>query len=113
MGVIAAFRSLNAEQKGIIKNKVVDVTRPVDDVIALLRPIATCDKLAGKGGKFGCFGALCLLGLVITMILGGSLPGLIRIALILLFVVASAGLLTMWKWTRGIDVNDGLRQFAL
>jgi hypothetical protein len=46
MTVLTVYRSLSAEQKQILRDKKVDLNRPIDEILALLRPIAACDKVA-------------------------------------------------------------------
>jgi hypothetical protein len=115
MGVIAAYRSLNAEQKQIIKERIVNVNRPVDELLALLRPLAACDKLVGKSGKFGCYGGLAIPLVILTAILtsNGVLPGAVGGLLVVALIVAMIASFVLWGWAKSIDLHDGLNSFTL
>ena len=43
MKVWTAYRSLGTEQKQILRDKKVELNRPIDVVLALLKPLAACD----------------------------------------------------------------------
>src|SRR5437868_9477460 len=102
MGVIAAYRSLNAEQKRIIKERSINVNRPIDELLSLLRPLAACDRLAGKSGTFGCAGGFTLPLIVVTVVLTSNqvLPKSIGGMLFILLVVAMIVFLSLWGWAR-------------
>ena len=75
MNAWTAYRSLSAEQKQIIRAKSIDLSRPIDEILTLLKPLAACAKLADKSRtKVGCsFG----LGIVLSI---ATLVGLITLA---------------------------------
>lgn len=115
MGVIGAYRSLNAEQKQIIKQKTVSMNRPVDEILAVLRPIASCDALVSKAGKFGCTGGLMIPLIVVALILNGNqvFPTAVGITIVVLLIGVMIASFVLYGWARSIDVNDGLSKFAL
>jgi len=53
MGVWQLYRSLDAEQKRILREKRIDETRPVDELMALLQPVAACDAAQAGVTKWG------------------------------------------------------------
>jgi hypothetical protein len=115
MSVLQAYRSLNEDQKRALREKKLDLTLPVNDMLATFKPLASCDAMADKvRGKFGCtFG----LGIVLTIVafffcanLGWSL-GTIAIVLAVLAIAVWAGF--FWFWTKSIDVSNNFRQFVI
>ena len=115
MGALQTYRSLNAEQKEILSKKQLDVNRPVDELLALLKPIAACDRVANKSQtKFGCtFGILIVLTVVAVIVasnVGWGLRTFVILALVLAATVATGW---FWIWLRGIDVSNNLRQFVV
>ena len=115
MQVLKAYRSLNAEQKKILAQKRVTLNRTVDDLLALLRPLAACDALADTSRtRLGCTFALGLVLLAAVPIVfadrGWSILAWLALAVVAV-VVIGAGYL--WFWTRSIDVSNNLRSFGL
>jgi hypothetical protein len=116
MGILSAYRSLSPEQKRLLKEKEVRIHRPVDEAIALLQPIAACDTLVGKSSvKLGCTVVLCIIGLVLSMILGanGVLPTSVAGALAALLAGLFIATIAMIFWSRSINVSDNLAGFAM
>jgi hypothetical protein len=115
MQVLKAYRSLSAEQKQILSSKQVDLNRPVEELLALLRPLATCDTLTDKartplGCTFG-LGIVATVGVTILFSnLGWGWLGALVLAVVLA-VMIGAGYL--WMWTKRIDVSNNFRQFGL
>ena len=107
MNVWTVYRSLGAEQKQILKDKKVELNRPIDELLALLKPLAACDKVADQSRKkLGCsFGV----GIVAAIVL--AFTGL----LIPLVLVAAVALVlgVLYFFTRKIDLSNNFRDFAL
>src|SRR6266567_3065641 len=80
MGMWQLYRSLDAEQKRILREKRIDETRPVDELMALLQPVAACDAAEAGVTKWGC---LSILGIVVGFILLAldSIPLTLRLVL--------------------------------
>jgi hypothetical protein len=109
------YRSLNAEQKAILAEKKLDLQRPVDELLAILKPLAACDSVANKAqGRMGCTFALMILatliGIVVFSNIGWSLVTLAAIVVILGATIASG---VFYGWLRGVDVSDNLRKFVV
>lgn len=108
-----AYKALNEEQRQIIAQKQVKLTRPIDELIALLKPIADMDKVLGSGGcaQLGCtFFAAIFLGIAgNSAIIAMNLPGWLVFVWIGLWAVLFLFTLVMYFKTRNIDVSDNLR----
>ncbi len=115
MNAWTAYRSLSAEQKHILRSKKIDLSRPIDEILMLLKPLATCDKLADKSRtKAGCsFG----LGVVLSigLLIGFSNIGwsMITIPVFLLFIAAVVGAGVLWSFLRRVDISNNFRSFSL
>ena len=112
MGVWQLYRSLNAEQKQILHDKKIEVTRPVDEIIALLQPVAACDAAGAGVTKWGC---LSIVGIVVGFVLMAFNPIPLAVRLILMVVLIAAGIfgIVFWIWASRVDVSDNLRGFVL
>lgn len=115
MKVWTLYQSLGVEQKQILKDKKVELDRPIDEILALLKPLAACDKLADKSRtKMGCsFG----LGIVLTVVLlilfsniGWSALTFLIFAAFLVSVIAVA---VLYFFMKSIDISNNFRDFAL
>lgn len=109
------YRSLSAEQKQILSRKQLEVNRPVDELLALLKPLAACDTIANKSQtRFGCtFGIMIVMsiaGAILFSNLGWSASTLLAIAAFLVVTVVSGW---FYFWLRGIDVSNNLRSFVV
>ena len=108
-----AYKALNEEQRQIIAQKQVKLTRPIDELIALLKPIADMDKVLGSGGcaQLGCtFFAAIFLGIAgNSAIIAMNLPGWLVFVWIGLWAALFVFTLVMYFKTRNIDVSDNLR----
>ena len=115
MGAWQTYRSLNAEQKEILSKKQLDVDRPVDDLLVLLKPIAACDRIANKSQtRFGCtFGILIVLSFAAVIFFSNLGWGPIPLGVFVLLVAGAIACGWFWMWLRGIDVSNNLRQFVL
>jgi hypothetical protein len=108
-----AWKALNEEQRQIVAQKQVKLVRPIDELIALLKPIADMDKLLGSGGcaQVGCafFGAIFLGFAGFSAIAAIGLPDW----LLVVWTIVCAGVfvytLVMYLKTRNLDVSDNLR----
>lgn len=115
MQVLKAYRSLNAEQKQILSRKKLNANRRVGDLLALLKPLASCDSLADKSRtRLGCtfaLGIVLLIGaaIVFTNVGWSWLGGLVVV--VVAAVMIGSGYL--YFWTRSIDVSNNLREFGL
>jgi hypothetical protein len=109
------YRSLTSEQKAILSSKRLEVNRPVDDILALVRPLAACDAIGNKVQTgFGCtFG----LAIVASIVLGIAFSNIGWSALTLTAIVGvlALAILTGWFyfWLRSIDVSNNLRSFVV
>lgn len=111
-----AWKALTEEQRQIVRDKQVKLVRPVDELIALLKPIADMDKdLSGAGASVGCTLALAFVAGVIGLVVGtaNNAPGWMVVVWCLLCAVAFFVPLIIYLSTRGIDVSDNLRLGAL
>lgn len=115
MSVRKAYQSLSSEQKHIIEEKKLDVTRPVGELLELLRPIAACDALVDKSKtKMGCTFGLAIVATIGLTILSFSDAGswitwaLVAAAIVIMVVSGK-----FWSWMGKIDVSNNFRLFAL
>jgi len=115
MNVWTVYRSLGAEQKQILRDKKVDLERPVDELLALLRPLAACDKVADKSRtKMGCmFGAGIVLSIVLLIVLSNVGWNVLTLLVLALFVALVVALGAGYFWMRKLDLSNNFRQFAL
>jgi hypothetical protein len=107
MNVIQAWRSLSVEQKGILRNKRLELNRPIDELLALLKPLAACDAMVDKSRtRLGCtFAVAIVLTVVVAFTVG------IVAALVMLAVTIALGYL--YFWMKRIDVSNNFREFAI
>lgn len=107
MNVITAWRSLSPEQKSILRNKRLKLNRPIDELLALLKPLAGCDAMADKSRtRLGCsFGVAIALTIAAAFALGAVA------ALVMLAITIALGY--FYFWTKRIDVSNNFRQFAI
>jgi hypothetical protein len=107
MNVIQAWRSLNAEQKGILRDKRLELNRPIDELLALLKPLAACDAMVDKSRtRLGCtFGVAIVLTMVAAFALGAIA------ALVMLAVTFALGYL--YFWMKRLDVSNNFREFVI
>lgn len=111
MNVLTLYRSLDAEQKQILRDKQLDLKRPVDELLTLLKPLAACDAAADKSRKpLGCTFAIAI---VLTIVLCFNFPWpVLAIPLaVFLAVVLITGFL--FFWTRRVDLSNNLREFVI
>jgi hypothetical protein len=113
MNVVQAWRSLNAEQRRILLDKRLELNRPVDELLALLKPLAACDAMADQSRtRLGCTFALAVVLTVAALIAwGNAVPFAMAIGLVLLAVAIALGY--FYFWTKRIDVSNNFRQFAI
>ncbi|MGZ5458311.1 MAG: hypothetical protein ACXW4P_26680 [Thermoanaerobaculia bacterium] len=109
------YRSLNPEQKQILSQKQLNVNRPVDELLALLKPLAACDKIANKSQtRFGCtFGIMIVLAFVAVIVFSNLGWGPLTGGTFLLLVAVAVASGWFWRWLRRIDVSNNLRQFVV
>jgi len=110
-----AYKALSDEQRGIIEQKQVKLNRPVDELIALLKPIADMDKLVPSGcgvalAMFGCVALAIVLNIVAEAM---NWPGWTKGVGVLVCIGLFVGILIMFLKTRKIDVSDNLRGAVL
>jgi hypothetical protein len=115
MNVLTAYRSLGAEQKQILRDKKVDLSRPIDEILALLRPLAACDKVADKSRtKMGCsFGIGIVLSIVLLIVLSNVGWSAVTLLVLAVFVAVVIGLGVLYFFTRRIDLSNNFRSFSL
>ncbi|HWW59847.1 MAG TPA: hypothetical protein VN181_00640 [Thermoanaerobaculia bacterium] len=116
MNAWQAHRSLTPEQKQLIAAKTVDLNRRPDELIALLTPVASYDKVVDKMRKpLGCTGCLAFVACLPLFFMfaasdwRATLYGLGFVAVLLIAIVAFFG----WRWTNKVDLSDNLRGTAL
>lgn len=115
MNVLKTYRSLNAEQKRALREKRLEMNRPIGPLLEFLKPLAACDAMSDKArGKLGCTFALAIGAVLVVVIVfanaGWSVAATLILAAVVLLTIGSGYL---WSWTRGIDVSNNFRQFAL
>ncbi len=102
---------LNSEQTNIVRQKQVSLNRPINDLIAILQPVAQYDAAGDTSRqRAGCLGALALvLGVVAVFV--NTIPfhfviavGLVAVGVVLLFV---------WNRKKSEDISDNLRKCAV
>src|SRR5688572_28012718 len=114
MGAWKTYQSLSTEQKQILSKKQLEINRPMDAILEILKPIAACDGLANKAQtRFGCtfgLGIVLTVGLVILFSNIGWSAVATGVILLAIAIVIAAG--WGWFWLRSIDVSDNLRSFV-
>lgn len=115
MKVWTLYQSLGSEQKQILREKKVELNRPIDEILALLKPLAACDKMADKSRtKLGCSFALGIVLTVVLLILfsniGWSALALFLFVVLLISVIAVT---ILYFFVRSIDISNNFRDFAL
>lgn len=116
MGFWKTYRSLNPEQRRVLKTKHLTANRDIDAVITLLQPIAACDRFGDKmRTRLGCSGSLLILLSFIGFIAGAQdrSSRAVFFPIAILVALIAVALIGAWSWTRGIDVSNNLRQFLL
>jgi hypothetical protein len=115
MSAWKTYRSLSPEQKQIVSQKKLELNRPVDELIALLKPVAACDTLANKSQtRFGCtFSVMLLLTLAAVIFFSNLGWGPLTLGVLLLFIAGAVFTGWFWMMLRGIDVSNNLRQFVV
>ena len=85
------------EQSELIRTKKVDLSRPIEEILTLLKPLAACDKLADKSRrKTGClfgFGIVLTIALLIVFSNIGWSAITVPVFLLLLAAVIAGGVM--------------------
>ena len=114
MNVLEAYRSLNEEQKRALRDKKLQLNRPIGEVLELLKPLAACDTMADKvRTKLGCsfgVGIVLTIAAIIYAFNAWTLPVILLVAVVLVLTVVFGW---FWTWTRKIDVSNNFRGFML
>lgn len=115
MNAWKTYRSLSAEQKQILSRKQLEINRPVDEILALLKPLAACDAMGNKvQTRFGCtFGIAIVVSIVLAVVFSNIGWSALTLAAIAAVVVVTIGVGWFYFWLRGIDVSNNLRSFAV
>lgn len=114
MSVWKIYKSLDAEQKRILSEKVIDLNRPPEEILRTLKPLAGCDTLADKArGRLGCGGAIAIVATIGFFIAWASTQIVWFVVPVVLALAAAIFLLWMWAWTKKIDLSNNFRQFVL
>jgi hypothetical protein len=114
MNVLTIYRSLDAEQKRILAEKRVELNRPVEDLIALFRPLAACDASVDKARTaLGCTLAVAIVAIIPALILAGNAGWAVGGPVLIGLVILAIGLIVLYRWTRNVDLSNNLRQFVL
>lgn len=115
MNVFKAYRSLDTEQKRTLREKRLEMNRPAAQLLEFLKPLAVCDAMSDKvRKKLGCTFALAILASIIVIVIGfhDRWPPIV-IPVLLAVLALTIGFGYLWSWTRGIDVSNNFRQFAI
>lgn len=112
MGVWKSYRSLNAEQKQIVSSKQVNVNRTIDEVLALLKPVAAFDAAEAGMTKWGCLSIVAIVGGFILLLVD-AIPIPIRLAAGLVLMAFGIFGVVYWIWASHFDVSDNLRGFVV
>lgn len=114
MNVLKVYRSLNGEQKQILADKKVELSRPVGELLALLKPIAGCDRVADKARTpLGCTFAFMIVALIALIVVWANVGGIFMIVPIVVAAALLVGSAMLFFWTKKIDVSNNLREFVL
>ena len=114
MNVLKTYRSLTAEQKRVLREKRLEINRPIGPLLELLKPLAACDTMSDKvRTKLGCTFAIALGVLISSVIFFASLWTTVATVVVVALAVLMIGSGYLWMWTRSIDVSNNFRQFAL
>jgi hypothetical protein len=115
MNVLTVYRSLSAEQKQILRDKKVDLNRPIDEILTLLRPLAACDKVADKSRtKMGCsFGIGIVLTIVLAIVLSNVGWNPLTLFVLVAFIACVIGVAVLYFFMKKIDLSNNFRDFAL
>ena len=97
---------LNSEQTNIVRQKQVSLHRPINDLIAILQPVAQWDAAGDTSRRnLGCSGAAALIGGVVLLFFFWPLG--------IVFAAAGIVLLVVWNRKKSEDLSDNLRQCAV
>jgi hypothetical protein len=109
------YRSLNAEQKAILSRKQLELERPVDELLAVLKPLAVCDSIANKSQtRFGCtFGLLLVVSIGAAIFFANIGWSALTTTAIVLLVAGTLAAGWFWRWLAGLDVSNNLRSFVV
>lgn len=115
MNAWTAYRSLSTEQKQMIRTKRVDLSRPIQEILTLLKPLAACDKMADKSRtKMGCsFGIGIVLSIVLLIVFSNIGWSAITLPVFVLLLAAVVGAGVMWSFLRRVDISNNFRDFTL
>lgn len=115
MNVWKVYRSLNDEQKRTLRDKRIEMNRPVGPLLEFLKPLAACDALSDKARtRLGCSTAIAIVLTLVLLFVGiGNGWPLVIGALLLLMLAAAVVCGSLWRWTRSIDVSNNFRRFAI
>jgi hypothetical protein len=106
------YRSLTPEQQAILKSKQVDLNRPVEELMTLLKPLALYDRAADKlRTRLGCSSAVLFVLSFVSLFFLAALPfGWVFVVLLL---VAAIVAVVAWSKMRGVDLSNNLRGVTL
>jgi len=114
MSVIQVWRSLNAEQKQILVDKRIDASRSVDELLALMKPLAACDTLADKSRtKLGCSFALAIVITIVAFFFLTNVSFAVAVIGGLVLAAVAIALGYFYFWTKKIDISNNFRQFVI
>lgn len=112
MNALQTYRSLSEEQKEILKERKIGGSRTVQELIALIEPLALHDEEADKWRwTIGCaapfaYAATGISAVLTLMIPALGVPLLIFLTLSISFTIAK-------MWLGRFDLSNNLREFAL
>lgn len=109
------YRSLSGEQKKILSAKRLEINRPMDGILDLLKPLAACDAIANKTQtRLGCtFGIGIVLAIALTIVFANIGWSASTLAAIVVVMAIAIGAGWGYFWLRSIDVSDNLRSFVV
>jgi hypothetical protein len=113
MGAMKTYKLLGPEEKQLLKDKVVSMNRPIDELLKAFRAIGEYDRQADKArGQFGCGGALLIVLSIPLAIVAVNISPLLFI-LPVVAIAAAVWLITTWKKMAGLDLSNNLRDFVV
>jgi hypothetical protein len=112
MSARQTYRSLSGEQKGILKERKVQGSRTVTELIALIEPLALHDEATDNWRwAIGCAAPFAYAATGISAVLTLMIPAL-GVPL-LVFLILSISFTMIRMWLGRFDLSNNLREFAL
>src|ERR1051325_10719160 len=97
---------LNSEQSNIVREKQVSLHQPINDLLAILRPIAQYDTAIEVSRRNVCCAAA-------VAIVAGVVMCFFRCWTVIQLLAAGGVLLIVWNKKKAEDISDNLRKCAV